>query len=170
MTVDQGYLLETTILTICLDSRHPRYNEVVRELEALPSNAARYVSVIGLAELEFGANLAQTVGKADVPSLREKLREARTHAVLDITHHTASAYADTKAKLAVKYLASTLRRDRPRYLEDWVDKTTGKALGVDENDLWMCAQAKERDIILVTADRRIYRISEADPDVRLLLV
>jgi hypothetical protein len=70
----------------------------------------------------------------------------------------------------VKYLASTLRRDRPKYLEDWIDKATGKALGVDENDLWMCAQAKERDIILITADRRMKRISDGDSDVKILLV
>jgi predicted nucleic acid-binding protein len=155
---------------VSLDAKHPRHGEIVQTLEALPSDSARYVSVVGLAELEFGADLARAVGNADVPSLREKIRQARGYAVLDITHHTASIYAGTKARLAVKYLASTLRRDRPRYLEDWVDKATGKTLGIDENDLWMCAQAKERDIIMVTADRRIQRIPDADPEVRLLVV
>ena len=39
-----------------------------------------------------------------------------------------------------------------------------------ENDLWMCAQAKERDLTLVTAERRMKRISDADPEVRILRV
>ncbi|NTE57482.1 type II toxin-antitoxin system VapC family toxin [Agrobacterium tumefaciens] len=43
-------------------------------------------------------------------------------------------------------------------------------LGIDENDLWMCAQAKERDLVFVTADRRMGRIPEADPEVRLLMI
>jgi len=34
----------------------------------------------------------------------------------------------------------------------------------------MCAQAKERDLILVTADARMKRIEDGDPDVRLLVI
>jgi len=67
-------------------------------------------------------------------------------------------------------MPSNFRRDRPRYIEDWVDKATGKALAVDENDLWMCAQAKERGLIFVTTDARMRRIEDADPDVRLLII
>lgn len=165
-----AYLLETTILTISLDAGHPRHLEITQALCALPVDSARYVSVVGLAELSFGAELARRIGNGDVRSLREKIRSAQAYAVLDITHHTASAYAETKAKLAEKYLASTLRRDRPRYIEDWIDKSTGKSLGVDENDLWMCAQAKERAITLVTADHRMRRIPDADSEVVVLFL
>jgi predicted nucleic acid-binding protein len=63
-----------------------------------------------------------------------------------------------------------LRKDRPRYIEEWVDKATGQKLGIDENDLWMCAQAKERNLVLVTADGRMKRIPNADPEVRLLTI
>ena len=90
--------------------------------------------------------------------------------VIDITHHTASVYAEVKALIAQKYLANVLRKDRPKYIEEWVDKATGQKLGIDENDLWMCAQAKERDLIFVTADSRMKRIPDADPDVRLLTI
>ena len=41
---------------------------------------------------------------------------------------------------------------------------------VDENDLWLCAQAKERSLTLLTADRRIQRIADADQEVLLLLI
>ena len=63
-----------------------------------------------------------------------------------------------------------MRRDRPKYIEEWVNQATGKALGIDENDLWMCAQAKERDLILVTGDAKMQRIADADSDVRLLIL
>ena len=98
------------------------------------------------------------------------IRHAQAYAVLNLTHHTAASYSKLKSGLAVKYLAKPLRKDRPKQIEDWVDRTTGKALGVDENDVWMCAQAKERDLVLVTSDARMKRIADADADVRLLIV
>ena len=90
--------------------------------------------------------------------------------MLDVTHHTSAAYAELKTNLAKRYLAKASQRDRPRWLEEWVDKTSGQKLQVDENDLWMCAQVKERDLILVTADDRMRRIEDADFDVRLLIL
>lgn len=164
------YLLDTTILSIYLDANHPHHAQKMAALNALPIQAPRYVSVVGLAELSFGIRLAETLGKADLQSLKEIIRRARNHALLDVTAHTSDAYAEIKAKMASKYLSKVLRKDRPKYLEDWVDKATGKALGIDENDLWMCAQAKERDIIFLTADGRMQRIPEADPDVKLLVI
>lgn len=149
---------------------HPHHAEKILALEVLPTAAPRYISAVALAELTFGVELAVAIGKGDMPALREIVQQARAHAVLDLTHHTAAAYAELKSRLAIKYLAKPLRRDRPKYVEDWVDKATGKALGVDENDLWMCAQAKERDLVLVTADGKMQRIADADPEVRLLIL
>lgn len=165
-----AYLLDTTILSAYLDPSHRFHSERRRALDALPSEAPRYISVVALAELTFGADLAVVIGRGDAPALREMIRQAREYAVLDLTHHTAAAYSQLKSKLAGKYLAKPLRRDRPKYVEDWVDKTTGKALGLDENDLWMSAQAKERGLILMTADGRMQRIADADEDVQLLIV
>ncbi len=139
-------------------------------LDALSEAPPYYISAVALAELTFEADLAAATGKADEPALRKMIRKARDYAVLDIGRHTVATYAELKSRIAVKYLAMPLRRDRPKYVEDWVDKATGKALGVDENDLWMCAQAKERGLVLVTTDRHIKRIEDADSDVRLLII
>ncbi len=165
-----GYLLDTTALSVYLDPTHRFHDEKKGALDVLPADAPRYISAVALAELLFGADLAAAIGRGDLPALRQMIDQARAYAVLDLSHHTAAAYAALKVRLATKYLARVLRRDRPRYVEDWVDKATGKTLGVDENDLWMCAQAKERDLIFVTADTRIKRIEDADPDVRLLII
>jgi len=56
---------------------------------------------------------------------------------------------------------------RPRWIEEWVDKATGQKLQVDENDLWLCAQAKERNLILLTADKKINRIKAVVPAIRI---
>lgn len=165
-----AYLFDTTVLSIYLDPTHPLHAEKNQSLNALPADAPRFVSAVALAELAFGMRLAAVIGKGNLPELDAILAEARTYAVLDLTYHTATAYADLKAQVAQKYLAKVLRKDRPKYIEDWVDKTTGKKLGIDENDLWMCAQAKERDMIFVTADARMKRIPDADNEVRILTV
>jgi hypothetical protein len=120
--------------------------------------------------LSFGAELPLALGKGDSPTLRKIIADARAHAILDLSHHTATAYSQLKSRVAVKYLEKALRRDRPKYIEDWVDRATGKALGIDENDLWMCAQAKERGLVFVTGDGKIQRIADADSDVRLLVI
>jgi predicted nucleic acid-binding protein len=165
-----AFLLDTTILSVYLDPTHQFHAEKCRALDSLSPNAPRYISAIALAELTFGADLASAIGRGDLPVLREKLRKAREHGILDVTHHTASAYAAIKSKMAVKYLSKPLRRDRPRYVEDWIDRATGKALGVDENDLWMCAQSKERSLVFVTTDQRMTRIQDADSGVRILAI
>jgi predicted nucleic acid-binding protein len=165
-----AYLLDTTILSAYLDPSHTFHSERRRAVDYLPAGSHRYISIVALAELTFGADLAAALGKGDAPVLREMIRQARDYAVLDFTHHTAAAYSELKSRLASKYLANPLRRDRPKYVEDWVDRTTGKALGVDENDVWMAAHAKERGLVLMTADRRMQRIADADADVRLLIV
>jgi len=163
-----AYLLDTTILSIYLDPTHPHHAEKSPSLAALPAESPQFISAVALAELGFGAKLAAAIGKGNLSALEAMIVRARSHAVLDITHHTAAVYAEVKARVAQKYLEKTLRKDRPKYIEEWVDKGTGQKLGIDENDLWMCSQAKERDLIFVTADGRMRRIPDADPDVRLL--
>lgn len=166
----EAYLLDTTILSIYLDPTHHFHAEKRRALDGLPTTVPRYISAVALAELTFGADLAVAIGKGDVPTLREIIWQAHTYAVLDLTHHTATAYGELKSRVATKYLARPLRRDRPKYIEEWVDKATAKALGVDENDLWMCAQAKERNLVLVTTDGKMQRIADADSEVHLLIL
>lgn len=165
-----AYLLDTTVLSVYLDPNHPHHVAKGQSLAALPTQSPRFVSAVALAELGFGINLAGLLRKGTLTALNAMLFQAQTYAVLDITHHTASVYAEVKSKVAHKYLAKTLRKDRPKYIEEWVDKATGQKLAIDENDLWMCAQAKERDLVFVTADARMKRIPDADPDVRLLII
>lgn len=165
-----AYLFDTSVLSIYLDPNHPHHVTKGQSLAALPTDNPRFISAVALAELGFGTNLAALLGKGNLAKLEAMLVQARTYAVLDITHHTASIYAEVKSKIAHKYLAKTLRKDRPKYIEEWVDRATGQKLAIDENDLWMCAQTKERDLVFVTADARMKRISDADPDVRLLII
>ena len=163
-----GYILDTNVFSPLLDPIHSRHGDVRAAIGALDARSTKFMSAITVAELGFGVNLAETVTGAPSPDLRRKLTKAHEYAVLEVTRHTSAAYAELKTNLATKYLAKALRRDgRPRWVEDWIDRATGKRLEVDENDLWICAQAKERNLIVVAADRGMNRISDADFEVRL---
>ena len=162
-----GYIFDTSVLSALVDPEHSRHEEVRAAIGALDLRSTKFVSAIVIAELNYGLRLAETVSGLPCPHLRRMLTRAHEYAVLDVTRHTSVAYAELKANLSSEYLAKALRKDRPRWVEDWVDSATGKRLQIDENDLWICAQAKERNLMVVTADRRMNRISSADCDVRL---
>lgn len=159
--------MDTSVLSAHLDSGHRDHDYIREHVRQLEGRATVFLSAISLAELDFGVNLAESFGHNRLPSLKKTIDAARRYRVLDVSHHTAAVYADLKAALARKYLAKASARSRPRWIEDWIDKTTGKMLQIDENDLWICAQAKERGFSVCTVDRRMDRISNADPDVRL---
>jgi tRNA(fMet)-specific endonuclease VapC len=84
-----------------------------------------------------------------------------------VEHHTADEYAQLKSNLAVYYLPNQTKQFRTKYIEDWIDQFTGKALGIDDNDLWICAQARELNLTVI-ADDKMNRIKGADPLVKIL--
>ena len=162
-----GYILDTSVLSAHLDPEHPRHGDIRQGVRQLEHHATLFLSAVSFAELQFGVKLAETFGHARLLTLKKTLVDARRYPMLHVTHHTAAAYGDLKATLAHIYLANATKKGRRRWIEDWVDRTTSKKLQIDENDLWICAQAKERDLLVCTADRPMRRISDADPDVRL---
>lgn len=169
-SVVSAFIFDTSVLSPLLDPSHSRHSEVRAVIRALDSDSTQFVSTVSLAELDFGVRLSEIHTGSSSDTLEQMLRKAYGHAVLEITKHTASAYAELKAKLAGRYLTKVVRNSRPRWVEDWKDRATGQKLQIDENDLWICAQAKERSLVLVTADRRMKRIQDADSEVRLLAV
>ena len=165
-----GYIFDTSVLSPLLDPSHSRHGDVRAAIGELDSHSTTFISTISLAEIDFGISLAAIITGSTSHTLRQKLMRAYGYAVLEVTKHTAAAYAELKAKLAGKYLAKALKNDRPPWVENWIDRATGQKLQVDENDLWICAHAKERNLTLVTADSHMNRITYADPGIRLLVV
>lgn len=171
MTLD-GYLLDTGIASAYLDPIHKKHSAILSAVEQLTGKEFRYISVVALAELTTGLEFAEAFGGANLPALRERLIRARKHSLLEIDRHTATTYAELKRTVAEKFMPKKMGKkgSRPRFVEDWIDETTGKALGLDENDLWMCAQAKDRNLIFLTTDKKmINRIGQADSSIRFQL-
>jgi predicted nucleic acid-binding protein len=166
-----GYLLDTCFVSALLNGRHDNYESVRRADEAIESGAWRYVSRITIAELTFGLLLDHEATGRSHPNASEVLRRAQEYPPLEITKHTAMEYAQLRTELATTYLPTLLRSNRPRWIDQWPARVKGETLQVDENDLWIWAQARERNLILLTTDRNmVERISVADPDLRFKLV
>ena len=165
-----GFILDTTVLSAYLDTSHRQHLVVQEALQELEQSAALYLSTISLAELNFGVQMVRAFGGTALQNLERMLVAARSYPTLNVSHHTSAAYAELKTNLAKKYLSKASRRNRPHWIEEWKDKATGRMLQIDENDLWICSQAKERQLTVATSDRRMRRISEADSEVRLCIM
>jgi predicted nucleic acid-binding protein len=165
-----GYLFDTNTLSALLNPLHFKHIYATTAVASLAPAAPKFVSVLALAELQFGKLLIEAFAGSTPAALSSIIARAQTYAPLEITRHTAAEYGELKAILAKRYLSKAFGRDRPGWLENWVDQATGQRLQVDENDLWMCAQARERNLVMLTADRKMDRIAAADSLVRLSFI
>ena len=161
-------LLDTNFVSVLFDSRRPNFAAVEARAQAFDSADLVYLSVVVFAELHYGMAAATRIGQ-DISHIRRTLTQAATYPLAEVGRHTAEAYGDVKARLADYYL--DMSRRAPRWLEDWQDRASGQTLQVDENDLWIVAQAIERDYLLVTCDQRLAdRFAPAIPELRFSVV
>jgi predicted nucleic acid-binding protein len=160
-----GYLFDTSALSTYYHEQHKHHAITKAEIDRLPAATLQFVSPISLAEIEFGIKLAELQGANALAELRERLERIRAHARLPITHHTSQAYAHLRSSLASR--VNVTKKGRPRWLEDWVDTASARKLQIDENDLWIAAQAFERDLTLLTLDGDFRAFSAVEPSLRV---
>ena len=144
-----GYLLDTNVASwACLESSS-RHQEMRGRIAAL-GNAPVFLSAISIAESEYGMYAAQ-MDETTRQSIRNALAQFR---MLDLDRHTARQYGKVRARLFHRYAPRNNRqRFATKYLEDLREPTTGKQLGIQENDLWIVCIAVRYNVILVTADK-----------------
>lgn len=134
----------------------------------LDPEAVQLVSAVTIAELRFGLALSRAVERP-LSHIETCIERAEEHPLANIDRHTASAFAHVKSSLAQHRL--DLNRRIPRWVEGWSDRVTGQLLQIDENDLWVAAQAIERNYTVVTSDRDFVNVlAPALPELRVALV
>jgi tRNA(fMet)-specific endonuclease VapC len=165
----EGYLLDTSALTPLIDEGHNQHAAAMTTIKSI-GRAPVYVSSIAIAEMMYGFRLYEKSTGVMLPNAEKMKNAAKSYAKLEITQHTESAYAELKATLAAYYLPKVTREFRKKYVEDWINKFTGKVLGVDDNDLWICSQARETNFVVVRGDKKMDVIKSADPALKLMLI
>jgi tRNA(fMet)-specific endonuclease VapC len=146
-----GYLLDTQTIRYWSDGDSGQFPAVQKAAEQRASVAPLYVSVVTLGEIEFGhaVNPSGAGYKRDefVKFVNERLPQ-----ILTVSKHTAEPYGRIRAKLYDRFppQGGWTKKRRPEQLYDPI---AARELGIDENDLWIVAQALERNLILVTSDK-----------------
>ena len=146
----EGYLLDTSVASSSWDRGSPNHDETLRRLSLLKDGLV-YVSAVSLGEVEYGLATAPRIDGSRQASVRTAMGSYR---VRNVDRHTAEIYGKIRGDLFEKF-APRVRRVRrtARRVEDLVERTTGKELGIQENDLWILSTAKQHNLILVTRDR-----------------
>lgn len=146
----RGYLLDTNIITYWFDHDDPRHGQVLGHIEALLPDTPLRISSVTLGEIEYGLCADPRPDSA----LREELTafvKEKLPPALDVRNTTAIYYGPLRAQLFDKFFPKKGRRKGLRP-EQMTDPVTAKELGIQENDLWLAAQAIEHRLVLVTHD------------------
>jgi predicted nucleic acid-binding protein len=153
----RDYLIDTQIIRYWYDIACPQHAAVignVQKLQALAGSAEHQprllVSVITLGEIEFGHRVQQhdhpAAQEAYLRFVNEQLPDR-----LELTGDAAAAYGRLRARLFNKHAPGGMRKPKMRP-EQLIDPATSLNLQIQENDLWLCAQAVGHRLVLVSND------------------
>ena len=146
---EDAYLLDSGVASIAGHEGH-RLHQQVRTLLEGKGNDAVFVSAVSVAESEYGLNLNPLPAK-----IQQDIRSVMaSYQVLDIDRHTARVYGRIRAALFNAYATRDRRQNvATRYVEGLQERTSGRELGIQENDLWIVSVAVQYNLAFVTADR-----------------
>lgn len=161
----RDFLLDTQTIRYWHDSACSQHAVVTGNVASLRKLTAPIelkprllVSVVTLGEIEFGHRVALAPNPAAQAAYMKFVREELPES-FEVSSDAATAYGELRARLFNKYAPGDKRK--PKMLpEQLVDPATAKEIGIQENDLWIAAQAIAHGMVLVTNDR-MTRIREA---------
>ena len=145
-----GYLLDTNIVSYWYNPQQRQHERVAQRIAERPQESPLAISAITLGEIEYGLAVAPEQ-YATLSGELHAFVDDRFPMVLNISKTTRTYYGTLRARLFERYAPRGKRRLglRPEQL---VDPVTSYELGIQENDLWLAAQALELNLVLVTND------------------
>ena len=162
-----AYLLDTSVLIALVDRNHMFHATATNTIAAMASGDLQFVSVISIGEIRTGvASVRRVHGRTPIHAT-QVLMAAQARSLLPINTHVAETYGDLKAAMVSKFMPKASRNKPASHLEDWINHASGKRLGINENDLWICAQGFERDLHVITCDTGFARVQDAEPRLAL---
>ena len=165
----RGYLLDTNILSLWFDNHdEPGHSRVIDHVDALESSDLLRTSVIVLGEIEFGHRAASPRAGSPIQQTYKKFLKEHVPIAYDVGKATTLYYGPLRARLFEKF-APKRKKGKKLRPEQLKDPVTALELGIDENDLWLAAQALERNLVLVTHDKmkRIQEVLGGDFRLRI---
>ena len=154
-----GYLLDTTAASALWDQRHHDHSKIKGFLRNV-AESPTWVSIVVIGEVEYGLKIVPQMDEDRQGEVRRQM--ARFLRILDVNKHTIEPFSDLRAALFKEYSPRDRRaRLRTKWPEDLRERTTATELGVQENDIWIAAQAIQYNLMLITSDhmRRLQEVS-----------
>jgi tRNA(fMet)-specific endonuclease VapC len=149
------------MLAYCFDDKRPEHDKVVEHMCALDPSAPLRISAMSLGEIEYGHRCVSGAD-TDVQKAFKYFVNARFPGVLSIQRSTSTYYGQIRARLFKRFAPRNGKKNlRPCQL---VDPVTATVLGIQENDVWIAAQAIEFNLVLVTHDQ-MSRLREVASDL-----
>ena len=145
-----SYLLDTNVASWLLDAGDKKHQGALNFVKGVGGDDLIYLSRVTIAEIEYGYKINPNVDKA-----RKKVIDQRIalFQLREINRHTTEPYSEIRAAL-FRQFAPRNKRNLPKSKrsESLIDRTTGKELGIQENDIWIAAIAVQYNLVLVTQD------------------
>lgn len=154
------FLLDTCIWSYWFDVKRDQHANVKRHVQKLSSNSIFGISIITWGEIAYG-HMAISPDETPIQAKYIQFIKSKGPKTFEIDIHTANKYGELRALLFKKFVSSAKKKIlRPEQL---IDPVTSKELGIQENDLWIVAQAIVKNMVLVTDDK-LRRIGEVTGD------
>jgi tRNA(fMet)-specific endonuclease VapC len=160
----QGYLLDTNIVSYWFDGKCLQNEAVVNRVAQLTKGTPLAISAVTLGEIEFGLRVRSEKPLEFEAELQSFVSD-QLPLVLDVTSTTRTYYGSLRAWLFDRF-APVAKRRKSRRPEQLTSPVTGEELGIQENDLWIAAQALEYNLVFVTNDA-LARIQEIGRGLRV---
>jgi len=145
------FLLDTCIWSYWFNPNRLEHTKIKQQVESLAGNSVLGISIITWGEIVYGHHVS---GKKGHPIQAEYLQfiKSKEPKTFKIDIHTANTYGKLRAHLFDRYAPKEKRKKNLRP-EQLVNPVTSLELGIQENDLWIVAQAIVRGLTLVTHDK-----------------
>lgn len=151
----RGYLLDTCMLGYLAEVRRgadsPEGRAVEERLRKIPK-AFLFICPMIVGEMEYGLQVAPDPDR----DKQEKARKITSEfECLPIDEDVAKDHYGRLRALIFERVAPRGKRDKKlvsKRVDELVDPTTSKELGIQENDLWIASVAISHNMILVTND------------------
>lgn len=161
------FLLDTCIWSYWFDTdRYPKENaNIIKQLKTLEPGSKLGISIITWGEVAYGYK--GFTAREPIQADYLQFIKAKGPKTFNIDMHTANTYGTLRFLLFEKFAPRDKRKKNLRP-EQLVDPVTSLELGIQENDLWIAAQAITRNLTLITNDKliRIRDVAGDDLDVK----
>jgi tRNA(fMet)-specific endonuclease VapC len=136
------YLFDTNIWSKWFRSEPFLLNKIAK----IDKISKIFLSCIVWGEVSYGAKANKAF---DIKSYSEFINHSSEPEMLLIDKHVSDIYGELRAALFEKYI----RKEKNKRPEQLIDPVTATEICIDENDLWIVAQAITYNLTLITNDK-----------------